>query len=199
MPSQIGRDAQGLLFDEARTPQRWLARDVSDELLKQVLGLALLAPTSGNGNHGRFVFVRTAEGKEALAEAASGRNPDKIRQAPVTAIIAYDSRFYERLPVLYPVGHVDQMVARHATNEAFTQEVAFRNSALQGAYLILAARAFGLDCGPMSGFDNARVDEILLADTGWRSNFLCCLGYGDKEQLPPRYPRPSFEEVAQLR
>jgi len=187
--------ALAVLFREARTHHSWSDRPVSDETLHQLFELQEFGPTSGNGLPGRFVFVRTAEGKEKLKPALSAGNRAKTMAAPVTVIVAYDPHFYEFLPRLFP-----QADARSwfAGNEALAEATAFRNSSLQGAYLIIAARALGLAAGPMSGFDNKTVDEAFLAPMGWKSNFLVNLGYGDATVLPPRNPRLAFDEACRL-
>jgi 3-hydroxypropanoate dehydrogenase len=154
-----------------------------------------MGPTSANSGPARFVFVRTTEAKERLKPALSAGNLEKTMAAPVTVIVAYDPRFYDELPRLFP--HADAR-AWFAGNEALAEETAFRNSTLQGAYLIMAARALGLDCGPMSGFDRAKVDEAFLAGRGWKSNFLVNLGYGDPEGVLERLPRLSFDEACEL-
>ena len=184
-----------LLFREARTHGKWSEAPVSDDTLRELYDLAKLGPTSGNGSPGRFLFVRTPEGKEKLRPALSAGNLDKTMKAPVTVIVAYDPLFYEFLPRLYP-----QTDARSwfAGNAALAEATAFRNGSLQGAYLILAARALGLAAGPMSGFDNGKVDGAFLADTGWKSNFLVNLGHADGSAMRPRNPRLDFEEACRL-
>jgi len=183
------------LFREARTHSKWTDAPLSDETLRGLYELLKLGPTSGNGSPGRFVFVRTQEGKERLRPALSQGNLAKTMAAPATVIVAYDPLFYECLPRLYP-----QTNARSwfAGNDALAEATAFRNGSLQGAYLILAARALGLDVGPMSGFDNAKVDEAFLLDLGWKSNFLVNLGHADHSAVRPRNPRLSFEEACVL-
>jgi 3-hydroxypropanoate dehydrogenase len=183
------------LFRQARTHGKWTDEPVTDDTLRELYELTKLGPTSGNGSPGRFLFVRTREGKEKLRPALSAGNLDKTMKAPVTVIVAYDPQFYEQLPRLYP-----QTDARSwfAGNAALAEATAFRNGSLQGAYLILAARALGLDAGPMSGFDNEKVDTAFLSDLGWRSNFLVNLGHGDRAGLRPRNPRLEFEEACRL-
>jgi 3-hydroxypropanoate dehydrogenase len=183
------------LFRNARTHARWLDRPVPDALLEQLYGLLRFAPTSANSAPGRFLFLRTREAKERLRPALSAGNVDKTMAAPVTAIVATDGQFYENLPKLFP--HADAR-AWFAPNPALAAETAQRNATLQGAYLILAARALGLDCGPMSGFDAGLVDAEFLAGTGWTSNFLVNLGYGDAAGLAPRHPRLAFDEACRL-
>ncbi len=183
------------LFRNARTHYHWLDQKVSDDELREVFELLKWGPTSANSSPARFVFLRTQEAKERLRPALSAGNVDKTMSAPVVAIVAHDPRFYEDLPRLYP-----QADARSwfAGNDELATSTAFRNGTLQGAYLMLAARAVGLDCGPMSGFDNARVDQDFLAAQGWRSNFLVNIGHADNSQQQPRAPRLSFDEACRL-
>lgn len=181
------------LFREARTFSAWLPRPVPAELLRQAYELARLAPTSANGSPARFVFVASPEAKEKLKPALAAGNVDKTMAAPVTVIVAWDTEFHEKLPKLFPQADMRQ---HFVGNEKAVEEYAFRNSSLQGAYFILAARALGLDCGPMSGFDAAKVNAAFFADGKWRANFLVNLGYGDRSKLHPRNPRLSFEEAA---
>ena len=183
------------LFREARTHNAWQPKPVDDALLGRLLELTLLGPTSANSSPGRFVFVKSAAAKEKLRPALSAGNVDKTMAAPVTAIVAMDMAFYEHLPKLFP--HADAR-GWFAGNDKAIAETAFRNSTLQGGYLILAARALGLDTGPMSGFDAAKVDEAFFAGTTVRSNFLVNLGYGDASTLFPRSPRFSFDEAARI-
>lgn len=183
------------LFTDARTPGGWLATPVPDETLRALYDLLKWAPTAANGGPARFVFVRTPEGKARLAGCASVGNAPRILAAPATAIVGMDMAFHERLPQLYP-----QTDARswYAGKEALIQETAFRNSSLQGAYLILAARALGLDCGPMSGFDAAKVDAAFFAGTLVRSNFIVTLGHADPAKARPRNPRLAFDDACTL-
>jgi 3-hydroxypropanoate dehydrogenase len=183
------------LFTEARTHNGWLDRPVSDELLQQCFDLAKMGPTSANCSPMRVVFVRSKEGKQRLAPALSAGNLAKTMSAPVTAIIAYDTKFYELLPKLFP--HEDASNWFTSTAE-LAHETAFRNGTLQAAYLLLAARSLGLDVGPMSGFDQAKVNTEFFAGTHWRSNFLMNLGYGDESQLFARSPRLAFAEACLL-
>lgn len=186
-----------LLFRNARTHNVWLDRPVEPELLRRLHGLWKMPPTSANCSPQRVLFLVSPESKERLRPHLIPTNVDKTMNAPVTAILAYDLDYHQYLPKLFP--HTD---ARSwfdgADKEALRRTTAFRNGSLQGAYFILAARALGLDCGPMSGFDNAGVDEAFLVGTSWRSNFLCNLGYGDPAALFPRSPRFAFEEVCQI-
>ena len=152
-------------------------------------------PTSANTCPARIVFVKSKEAREKLLPCVAPPNADKVKTAPVTAIIAMDMAFYEKLPELFL--HVDAR-AWFAGNAALIESTAFRNSSLQGGYFMLAARAVGLDCGPMSGFDNAKLDAAFFAGTTWKSNFLCNLGYGDASKLHPRNPRLAFDEACKI-
>ena len=183
------------LFRAARTQNKWQDRPVPDAKLQELYELLKWGPTSANSSPARFVFVRTPEGKARLKEALSAGNTEKTMAAPVTAIVCYDSYFYDKLGQLFP--HADAKPWFTSSPE-FAEKTAFRNGSLQGAYLMLAARAIGLDVGAMSGFDNAKVDELFLFGTGWKSNFLVNLGYGDPAGLFPRSPRLSFDEAARL-
>jgi len=183
------------LFREARTYSAWQQKPVDDALLKQLVELTLLGPTSANCSPGRFVFVKSPAAKEKLRPALSPGNVDKTMAAPVTVIVGMDMAFYEHLPKLFP--HADAR-SWFAGNDKAIADTAFRNSTLQGGYLILAARALGLDAGPMSGFDATQVDETFFAGTTIRSNFLVNLGYGDASKLFPRSPRLSFAEAARI-
>jgi 3-hydroxypropanoate dehydrogenase len=185
-----------LLFREARTHNKFTDQPVTDEELRALYDLVRLGPTSANTSPARFLFLRTEEAKKKLAPALSSGNRDKTLAAPVTAIVAYDPKFHERLWKLFP--HNPEASSWFTDNQSLAATTAFRNGTLQGAYLILAARAVGLDTGPMSGFDNAMVDELFLADRGWRSNFLCNIGHGDHEALYPRSPRLEFDEACVL-
>jgi 3-hydroxypropanoate dehydrogenase len=191
----IDEAAVRALFQDARTHSSWSDAPVTDEDLRLVYDAAKFGPTSANSSPARFVFLRTPEARERLRPALSAGNLAKTLSAPVVVIVAWDPRFYDRLPELFP--HADAR-AWFAGNEALAEETAFRNSTLQGAYLILAARAAGLDCGPMSGFDRASVDAIFFEANGWRSNFLINLGHGDGQALFPRAPRLAFEDACTL-
>jgi 3-hydroxypropanoate dehydrogenase len=191
----ISENALDQLFRKARTHNGWLPKPVSVDLLKKVYDLARFGPTSANTSPARFVFVTTPQAKERLKPALSSTNLEKTMAAPVTVIVAWDTEFYEKLPKLFP--HVDAR-AWFAGNPAMIHESAFRNSSLQGAYFILAARALGLDCGPMSGFDAEKVNAEFFPDGKWKANFLCNLGYGDPTKLLPRNPRLEFEEACRV-
>ena len=183
------------VFRAARTHYAWTGQPVGDADLHRVFDLLRMGPTSANCSPARFLFLRTPEAKERLRPALSVGNVDKTMSAPVVTIVAHDPAFYEELPRLFP--HADAR-AWFAGNDALATTTAFRNGTLQGAYLILAARAAGLDAGPMSGFDNAAVDREFLSALGWRSNFLVNLGHGDPAALHPRAPRLAFDEACRL-
>ncbi len=183
------------VFRAARTHYAWTGHPVGDADLHRVFDLLRMGPTSANCSPARFLFLRTPEAKERLRPALSVGNVDKTMSAPVVTIVAHDPAFYEELPRLFP--HADAR-AWFAGNDALATTTAFRNGTLQGAYLILAARAAGLDAGPMSGFDNAAVDREFLSALGWRSNFLVNLGHGDPVALHPRAPRLAFDEACRL-
>lgn len=189
-------DGLDLIFRKARTHTAWLDKPVDDALLRQVDDLAKLGPTSANMCPLRIVFVRSREAKEKLRPALDAGNVAKTMAAPVTAILGMDVHFYEKLPKLFP--HVDAKAWFKDLPEPVLEYVALRNSSLQGAYFMLAARALGLDCGPMSGFDNAKVDAAFFAGTTVKSNFLCNLGFGDASKLRPRSPRLDFDEACRV-
>ena len=190
--SPLSDEALDRLFREARTFPAFLDREVSDDMLRSVYDLARHGPTSANSNPGRFVFLRSRESRARLGPALSAGNLDKTMKAPVTAILAYDLEFYEHLPTLF--SHVDAR-SWYVGKREHIVTTSFRNSTLQGAYFILATRALGLDCGAMSGFDNAKVDAEFFPDGKLRSNFLINIGYGDRTKLLPRHPRLAFEEA----
>jgi len=192
LPTTLSEDGLDLLFRQARTQNGWQAKPVPEELLRRVYELTKYGPTSANSSPARFVFLVSPAAKERLRPALSAGNLEKTMAAPVTAIVAYDVEFHEKLPALFP--HKD-MRSVFAGKEKLIEETAFRNGTLQGGYFILAARALGLDCGPMSGFDAAKVNAEFFPDGKWKANFLCNLGYGDHSKLFPRNPRLSFEEA----
>jgi 3-hydroxypropanoate dehydrogenase len=189
-------DCLNSIFRSARTHNFWLAKPVDDALLKQVYDLAKMGPTSANMCPMRVVFVKSKEAKEKLKPTLSPGNVDKTMSAPVTAIIGMDIRFYELLPKLTP--QVDAKAWFKDLPENMLEYIALRNSSLQGAYFMLAARSLGLDCGPMSGFDEAKVNAAFFAGTTVKSNFLCNLGYGDAAKLYPRNPRLDFSEACRI-
>ena len=191
-------DAAGLdlLFREARSHNAWTDEAVTDETVKELYDILKFGPTSANSSPARFVFVRTKEGKERLAPALSSGNMAKTMAAPLTAIVAYDPKFFEKLPKLFP--HNLDAMSWFTSNDSLAATTAFRNGTLQGAYLMIAARSLGLDVGGMSGFDNAKVDAEFFAYNGWRSNFLVNIGHGDPEGVFARSPRLDFDEACLL-
>jgi 3-hydroxypropanoate dehydrogenase len=180
------------LFREARTHNVWLPHPVPSELLREAYELAALGPTSANTTPARYVFLTTPQAKERLRPALAPANVDKTMAAPVTVIIAWDTEFHKKLPKLFP--HRD-MRPMFLGKPDLIEATAFRNSSLEGGYFILAVRALGLDCGPMSGFDAAKVNAEFFPDGKWKSNFLCNVGYGDHTKLSPRNPRLPFDEA----
>ena len=184
------------LFRHARTHNGWLEKPVADEQLHQIHDLMKWGPTSANCSPARIVFVKSIKEKEKLVACMNPGNAAKTRAAPVTAIIGMDMAFYEKLPQLFP--HADAR-SWFAGNQPLIESTAFRNSSLQGGYFIIAARAVGLDCGPMSGFDADKVNATFFAGTTVKANFVCSLGYGDRAKLHPRSPRLSFEEACSIR
>lgn len=189
--------ALDVLFREAHSTHAF-TEPVTDEQLHALYDLMKWGPTAFNTQPGRFVFVRSKEAKEKLAPALSPANLDKTMQAPVTAIVAYDLRFYENLPKTFPHRPEANKAFMGEEKLAHAERTALRNGSLQGAYLIIAARALGLACGPMSGFDNAKVDAAFFADGRWKSNFLCNFGRGDPAKIMPRNPRLTFEEACRI-
>lgn len=210
MPAGISDATLDLLFRKARTHSAWLDKPVTDDTIRQIYELMKWGPTSANCSPARFFFIRSEAAKQRLKPVLSPGNVEKTMAAPATVIIAYDLRFYEKLPKLFP--HNPAMKELFAENPQLVESTAIRNSSLQGAYFMLAARSLGLDCGPMSGFDNARLDEEFFSagkqregedqeffsEGRFKSNFLCNLGYGDASRLHPRGPRLSFEEACRL-
>jgi 3-hydroxypropanoate dehydrogenase len=205
MTQRLNDEALDLIFRKARTHNVWLDQPVPDELLRQIYDLMKLGPTSANCSPARILFLRTPAAKQRLAPALSPPNLEKTMKAPVTALIAYDQKFYDNLPRLFP--HNPAAREWFSNNAALAQTTAFRNGTLQGAYFIIAVRSVGLDCGPMSGFDNAKVDSEFFPpsagpsaspESQWKSNFLCNLGYGDASKLLPRSPRLEFDEACRL-
>ena len=193
---RLDRGSLDQLFAEARTHNRWLDRPVDEALLRELYDLARLAPTSANSQPMRVVFVRSREAKERLKPALAPQNVEKTMTAPVTAIIAHDLEFYERLPKLMPHADVKSWFAKLPAEQI--ERAASQGSSMQGAYLILAARALGLDAGPIGGFDRAKVDETFFPGGTVQSNFLVNLGYGDPAGLYPRNPRLEFDEACRI-
>src|SRR6266851_4495763 len=193
---KLNDESLDLIFRAARTHSVWLDKPVDESLLAQVYDLAKMGPTSANMCPMRIVFVKSKAAKEKLKPALDAGNADKTMAAPVTAIIGMDIRFYEKLPKLFP--HMDVKSYFKELPENVLEYIALRNSSLQGAYFMLAARSLGLDCGPMSGFNNQKVDAAFFAGTSVKSNFLCNLGYGDATKLYPRSPRLSFDEACKV-
>ena len=191
--ASISQGALDQLFHEARTHSTWLPEPVPVELLREAYELARLGPTSANGSPARFVFLTTPAAKALLKPVLAPGNVDKTMAAPATVIIAWDTEFHENLPRLFP--HAD-VRSYFVGNKPLIEENAFRNSSLQAGYFILAARALGLDCGPMSGFDADKLNAAFFPEGKWKVNLLCNLGYGDPSKLHPRNPRLNFEEAA---
>ncbi|WP_019141622.1 malonic semialdehyde reductase [Noviherbaspirillum massiliense] len=187
--------ALDILFNQARTHSAWLDKEISDEQLHRIYEVMKWGPTSANSSPARIVFVKSGEAKEKLLACMGPGNVDKTRAAPVTAIIGMDMQFYDKLPQLFP--HTDAR-SWFVGKQALIEATALRNSSLQGAYFIMAARALGLDCGPMSGFDADKINAAFFAGTSIRANFVCNLGYGDKSQMNPRSPRLSFDEACRI-
>lgn len=183
------------LFLNARTHNGWLHQPVSDAQLHQIFDLMKMAPTSANCSPARFVFVKTEAARTKLVECVDAGNAQKVNTAPVTAIIGMDMAFYEKLPQLFPHANARAWFEGNAEKIADT---AFRNSSLQGAYFMLAARASGLDCGPMSGFNHEKIDAAFWGGTAVKTNFICALGYGDATKLFPRSPRFAFDEACKI-
>jgi 3-hydroxypropanoate dehydrogenase len=194
---KLDQAALDQLFLTARTQNGWLPTPVSDAQLRQIYDIMKMGPTSANSCPARLVFLRTPEAKARLLPALTPGNVDKTKQAPVTAIIGYDTRFYEWMATKL-FAHRPEMADNYAKNPALTQIVAFRNGTLQGAYFMLAVRAVGLDVGGMSGFDNAKVDAEFFPDGRVKSNFLCNLGHGDPAKVMVKLPRLDFDEACTL-
>jgi len=191
--TSISQEALDQLFLEARTHSTWLPEPVPVELLRKTYELARLGPTSANASPARFVFLATPGAKALLKPVLAPGNVDKTMAAPVTVIIAWDTEFHENLPRLFPQADIRSYFVG---NKPLIEENAFRNSSLQAAYFILAARALGLDCGPMSGFDADKLNAAFFPDGKWKVNLLCNLGYGDPSRLHPRNPRLTFDEAS---
>jgi 3-hydroxypropanoate dehydrogenase len=200
MSNSLQPSALDQLFRTARTFNGWTSKPVDEQLIRELYELLKWGPTSANSSPARFIWVRSQEGKAQLADVASGNNKQKILAAPLTVIIGYDLDFADRLPKLLQLLPAPNVAAMQASlsQPQVAEVTAVRNSSIQGAYLILAARALGLDCGPMSGFDNAAVDKAFFGGTRVKSNFICSLGYGDPESVFPRNPRLSFDEAGRF-
>jgi len=196
MSGKLGDEALDVIFREARTHNAWKDEPVSDETLKQLYDLMKWGPTSANMSPARIIFVKSKEAKEKLAPALTEGNLKKTMEAPVTAVIGYDVKFYERLPELFP--HAPEAKTWFNWSDEWAEMNAFRNGSLQGAYFMIAARSLGLDCGPMSGFDLNKVDELFFAGTNVKSNFLCNLGHGDPAGLFARSPRLPFDDACSI-
>jgi 3-hydroxypropanoate dehydrogenase len=194
-PAKIANDTLNQLFRQARTHSAWLSKRVPAEALREVYELARWGPTSANSTPARFVFLESEAAKARLLPALAPGNVEKTKAAPVTAIVAWDTEFYERLPQLFPQA---DMRSYFVGKQPLIDETALRNGSLQGGYFILAARSVGLDCGPMSGFDAAKVNAEFFPDGKWKANFLCNLGYGDASKLFPRNPRLEFDEACRV-
>ena len=196
MAEEIAQDSLDQIFLSARTHNRWLDKPIDEEKLRRLVDIMNIGPTSANTLPARIIFVKSDEAKQRLAPHLSEGNREKTLSAPVCAIIGYDLKFYENMSKTFP--HNPGARGWFEGNDQKIEETAFRNSSLQGAYFIIAARALGLDTGPMSGFDNAGVDKEFFPDGQVKSNFLCSIGYGDESVLFPRLPRLSFEEMAKI-
>ena len=190
----LGQDEIDLILRDARSHYAWTDTPVSDAVLRELFAITIAGPTSMNTCPARFVFVRSDAAKDRLAKALKAKNIDKMRAAPVTAIIAWDPNYWQRLDFLFP--HEDRKPLFEGKDD-YAHDTAFRNSTLQGAYFMIAARALGLDVGAMSGFSNAIVDQEFFAENGWKSNFLCNFGYADETALFPKLPRFTFDDVCE--
>jgi 3-hydroxypropanoate dehydrogenase len=194
----LSTEYMDLIFRNARSHGAWQQQPVSDEQLRALYDLMKWAPTTMNTQPARLVFLRSRDAKERLKPALNPGNVDKTMAAPVTAIIAYDTQFYEQLPAQFPNNPNARAIFAGDDKKAHAETSAFRNGSMQGGYFILAARALGLDCGPMSGFNNAKVDAEFFAGTGVKSNFLCNLGHADPSKVMPRNPRLAFDAACKL-
>jgi 3-hydroxypropanoate dehydrogenase len=195
--TKINDEALDVIFREARTQNAWKPDPISDELIREVYDLAKMGPTSSNASPARFVIVKSPEAKERLMPHILPGNADKIKAAPVVVIIAHDLDFYDKLPVLFPNG-AEMMMGYFKSMEPLAIDTAYRNGSLQGAYFMIAARALGLDCGPISGFNNAGIDAEFFPEGRIKSNFICAIGHGDPAGVWPRNPRLSFEEACTI-
>jgi len=193
--ARLSDEGLDLLFREARTCYGWQDKVVAKETLKRLVALSLLPPTSANMSPARFVFVSSPEAKQKLKPCLASGNVDKSMAAPVTAIIGYDPEFWRHMDRLFPRGDMKSMFEKNADA---AEEAAFRNGSLMGGYMMLGARALGLDCGPMSGFDPAAINQAFFANTPYKANFLCNLGYGDASTVKPRGDKFKFDEIATI-
>lgn len=193
--ARLDDDSIDLILRDARSHYAWTDRPVSDEMLHTLFEITIAGPTSMNTCPARFIFVRSEAGKDRLAKSLKAKNIDKMRAAPVTAIIAWDPAYWQRLDFLFP--HEDRKPLFDGRPE-YAEDTAYRNSTLQGAYFMIAARAMGLDVGAMSGFSNAIVDEEFFSENGWKSNFLCNIGYADETALFQKLPRFAFDDVCEI-
>jgi len=195
MPEALNDAALDQLFRQARTQNKWQDKPIAEETLRALYELMKWGPTSANSSPARFIFITSDDGKAKLKQTLSPGNIEKTMTAPVTVVVAHDPKFYDQLPKLFP-----QADARSwfSGNWSLADTTAMRNGTLQGAYLIIAARSLGLDVGAMSGFDNMKVDDLFLGDTGWKSNFLVTLGHGDPDGVFPRNPRMDFDEACRI-
>lgn len=191
----LSKETLALLFTEARSHHGWSKQQVPDDTLKDLYDLLKWGPTSMNTSPARVVFVKSEKQKEKLYPALMEANVGQVKTAPITAIVAFDEKFYDHLPTLFPAFDAKPMFEN---NKALSDVTALRNGSLQGAYLMIAARSLGLDVGPMSGFDNAQVDEAFFKGTSWKSNFLCNVGFGDSTKLYPRGPRLGFDVACKI-
>ena len=191
----LDEEALNLIFGEARSMNGWQDKDVSDAMIHSLYDLTKMGPTSTNCSPARFVFVKSEAEKVKFEPALLPNNISKVMTAPVVAIIGYDLDFSDHMTKLFP--HMD-VAPMYKGNDEMNVSTAFRNSSLQGAYLMMVARAMGLDCGPMSGFNNQLVDETFFSNTNVKSNFLCCIGYGDSSKIFQRLPRLDFDEVCKI-
>jgi 3-hydroxypropanoate dehydrogenase len=193
--AMLNQEALDTLFTKAHTNTVWTDKPVTNGQLREIYELMKWAPTSMNSQPARIAFIKSPEAKAKLAACVSAGNVQKVLTAPITAIIGMDMAFPRKMPQLFP--HMDAQSLFNA-DEKLTEETAFRNSSLQGAYFIMAARAIGLDCGPMSGFDAAKVNEAFFVGTKVQANFICSIGYGDHEKIKPRLPRLTFEAACAI-
>jgi 3-hydroxypropanoate dehydrogenase len=196
MRGTLNSDSLDLMFRAARTANGFTPEKIAEAVIREMYDLMKLAPTSANCSPARFLFLTSKEAKEKLMPAVSSGNSQKTLEAPVTVIVGYDTQFYEFLPELFP--HAPDAKNWFTSSPDFARDTAFRNGTLQGAYLIMAARALGFDAGPMSGFDQAKVDAAFWPDGRIKSNFLCNIGHGDDSKVFPRNPRPDFDKVCRI-